>query len=104
MSKQFDATLNSMIGAAPAEWVRAFAEVAGVAAGPSQVVDTDLAATVKSDKVFQIGGPKPMLPHLEFEVNPSLGVPRRLMRYDTLIDYQYDLPVETALVLLRRKA
>ena len=104
MAKQFDATLNSMIDAAPAEWVRAFAAMAGVAAGPSQVVDTDLALTVQSDKVFEIGGPHPMLLHLEFEVNPSLGVPRRLMRYNTLIDYQYDLPVETILVLLRRKA
>ena len=104
MAKPFDATLNSMIDAGPAEWVQAFAELAGVSAGPSQIVDTDLATTVQSDKVFKIDGPSPMLLHLEFEVNPSLGIPRRLMRYNTLIDYKYDLPVETVLVLLRRKA
>jgi hypothetical protein len=104
MAKPFDATLNALISARPEDWARYFAHLAGIPPGPFESLDTDLATTVQADKVFRINGEKPAILHLELEANPRLGVPRDLMRYNTLIDHQHDLPVESVLVLLRPKA
>lgn len=104
MAKPFDATLNALLTARPGDWAAYFARQVAIPAGPHEVLDTDLATTVQADRIFRINGAKPALLHLELEANPRLGVPRDLMRYNTLIDHQYDLPVETVLVLLRPKA
>jgi Domain of unknown function (DUF4351) len=42
--------------------------------------------------------------HLELEANPRTGIPAELLRYNTRIAHQHDLPVETVLILLRPKA
>ncbi len=104
MAKPFDATLNSLIDLRPGDWAACFAALTGIPPGPSTVVDTDLATTLQADKVFRIDGASPSLLHLELEANPRRGIPRELMRYNTLIDHQHDLPVESVLVLLRPKA
>ncbi|MBL8867863.1 MAG: DUF4351 domain-containing protein, partial [Planctomycetia bacterium] len=59
---------------------------------------------VQADKLYRIDGPQPSILHLELEANPRLGIPRELMRYNTLVDHQHGLPVESVLVLLRPKA
>jgi len=104
MAKPFDATLNSLIDLQPEAWVNCFAQLVGIPTGPSIVLDTDLATTLQADKVFRIDGDRPSVLHLELEANPRTGIPRELMRYNTLIDHQHELPVETVLVLLRPKA
>ena len=104
MAKPFDATLNALIDLRPGDWADGFARLAGIPPGPSTVLDTDLATTLQADKLFRIDGPRPSLLHLELEANPRTGIPRELMRYNTLIDHQHDLPVATVLILLRPKA
>jgi hypothetical protein len=104
MAKPFDATLNALIDARPDDWANGFGRLVGIPPGPCEVLDTDLATTVQADKVFRINGPQPAILHLELEANPRLGVPHDLLRYNTLIDHQHGLPVETVLVLLRPKA
>ena len=104
MAKPFDATLNALIDLCPDDWAAGFARVAEIPAGPSAVLDSDLATTVQADKLFRIDGPSPAVLHLELEANPRLGIPRDLMRYNTLIDHQHGLPVETVLILLRPNA
>lgn len=104
MAKPFDATLNSMIDLQPADWASCFGSIVGIPPGPSTALDTDLATTLQADKLFRIDGERPALLHLELEANPRTGIPRELMRYNTLIDHQHDLPVETVLILLRPKA
>ncbi|WP_020471228.1 RpnC/YadD family protein [Zavarzinella formosa] len=104
MSKPFDATLNGMIDTGPDQWANRFARIAGIPPGPSVPVDTDLATTLQADKVFRFNGPSPNLLHLELEANPRTGIPSELLRYNTIIAHQNDLPVETVLILLRRKA
>ena len=104
MAKPFDATLNALIDLRPGDWADGFARLAGIPPGPSTVLDTDLATTLQADKLFRIDGPRPSLLHLELEANPRTGIPRELMRYNTLIDHQHDLPVSSVLILLRRKA
>lgn len=74
MAKPFDATLNAMID--PDDWAAAFARIAGIPPGPSSILDTDLATSVRADKIFRINGPLPAAFHLELEANPRLGIPR----------------------------
>ncbi len=104
MAKQYDASLNDLIGASPDDWAAYFARLAGIPPGPAEAFDTDLATTVQADRVFRIGGTVPAVLHLELEANGRLGIPRELLRYNTLIDHHYDLPVETVLILMRPKA
>ena len=59
---------------------------------------------MQADKLFRIDGAEPAVLHLELEANPRSGIPRDLMRYNTLVDHQHGLPVETVLILLRPKA
>lgn len=104
MAKPFDATLNSLIDLRPDDWANGFGRLAGIPPGPSTALDTDLATTLQADKLFRIDGPRPAILHLELEANPRLGIPRELLRYNTLIDLAHDLPVHTVLILLRPKA
>ena len=104
MAKPFDATLNALIDLCPSDWANTFARFAGIPEGPIEVLDTDLATTLQADKLFRIGGPQPMLLHLELEANPRSGIPRDLMRQSRLIDHVHDTPVETVLILLLPKA
>ena len=104
MAKPFDATLNALIDINPSEWAAGFGRIAGIPPGPCTVLDTDLATSLQADKLFRIDGERPCLLHLELEANPRSGIPRELMRYNTLVDQRDDLPVETVLVLLRPKA
>ncbi|MDY3562501.1 hypothetical protein R5W23_003967 [Gemmata sp. JC673] len=104
MAKPFDATLNSLIDLRPGDWAGYFAHLTGIPSGPWDSLDTDLATTLQADRLFRINGPKPALLHLELEANHRLGVPRELLRYNTLIDHLHDLPVETVLAVLRPKA
>ena len=104
MAKPFDATLNALIDLRPGDWADAFGRLAGIPPGPSVVLDTDLATTLQAEKLFRIEGESPSLLHLELEANPRTGIPRDLMRYNTLIDHQHNLPVASVLILLRPKA
>lgn len=104
MSKPFDATLNALITVRPDDWAAYFARLTGIPPGPCESLDTDLATTLQADRIFRINGASPAMLHLELEANPRLGVPRDLMRYNTLIDHQHNLPVESVLILLRPKA
>lgn len=104
MAKPYDATLNDLIDLRPDDWAAGFGRLAGIPPGPSTVLDTDLATTLQADKLFRIDGPRPAVLHLEFQSSSRLGIPRELMRYNTLIDHQHDLPVHTVLVLLRPTA
>lgn len=104
MGKPFDATLNALIDLRAEDWAATFARLAGLPPGPSVALDTDLATTLQADKLFRIEGPPASILHLELEANPRTGIPRELMRYNTLVDHQHDLPVSTILVLLRPKA
>lgn len=104
MHKKFDSTLNTMIDTHPEEWAACFAKIAGIPPGRASVIDTDLATNVQADKIFLIESAPPCLLHLELVVNPRLGIPNDLLRYNILADRAHDLPVESVLILLRPKA
>ncbi len=103
-TKPFDTSLKGLIGLKPDVWAQFFAQLVGIPPGPSAEIDSTLSVTAQSDAVFRIDGPTPTLLHLEFESDHELGMPRRLLRYNVLIDHKHNLPVESVLVLLHRQA
>lgn len=104
MQKQYDATLNDLIDLRPDDWAAGFAKLAGIPPGPSTALDTDLATTLQADKLFRIDGLRPAILHLELQSSSRPGIPRELLRYNTFVDQQHDLPVHTVLILLRPRA
>ena len=104
MSKPYDATLNRLIDTCPNDWAAFLATRVGLTPQPAEVIDSDLSVTVQADKVFRLPGPPPALIHLEAEVSSRRGVPRRLHRYNALLDYTYDEIVHSVVMLLRPEA
>ena len=108
MFKPFDVLMKSLVEESPAAWLR-FAGANATAAELLEdidilALDTDLATvTTSCDKIFRITFPLPKLIHLEFE-SDGKNVPKRVHRYHVLIDYKYDLPVQSVVFLLRKEA
>jgi predicted transposase YdaD len=102
VSKTFDPTLQELVESYPAAWLR----VLGLPVhSPVQVVNADLATiTTEADKVIRVGGPSPWLAHLELQVSRDRGLPSRTFRYSVLIFDRHQLPVLSAIVLLRPEA
>jgi predicted transposase YdaD len=100
--KPFDATTKYLLERDPAAWL---AYVGVEPTGPAAVVDSDvstLAADV--DKAIRVAGRRPWLVHLEFQSGPDRRLAERLRYYNTLLGYRHRLPVQSAVVLLRREA
>jgi hypothetical protein len=102
LAKHYDATLKDLLETDPSAWLE-FLHVGQ--AGPIRVIDSDLATvTAAADKVLLLDGPTPSLIHVEFQASHDLGLPRRLLWYNVLLDYKHDLPVHSVAVLLRPEA
>jgi hypothetical protein len=102
LAKHYDATLKDLLEADPSAWLE-FLHVGPT--GPIRVIDSDLATvTAAADKVLLRDGQAPSLIHIEFQVSHDLGLPRRLLWYNVLLDYRHDLPVLSVAVLLRPEA
>lgn len=104
MGKQFDASLNGLIDAGPADWAAFLAPRVGLPPGPAHLLDTDLSVAAQSDKAFYLPGPPAAVIHVELEADSRLGVPARLLRYNVLTGHARPEPVHTVLVLLRPEA
>ncbi|HYH65584.1 MAG TPA: hypothetical protein VD866_12880 [Urbifossiella sp.] len=99
--KPYDASLNALIDAGPADWVRLLAPRVGLTPGPTEPVDTDLSVTAQSDKAFRLSGPPAAILHVELEAGARRGIPGRLLRYNVLLGYNRDEPVYSVIVLLK---
>ncbi len=60
--------------------------------------------TAEADKAIRIGGPRPMIVHLEMLAGRDLKLPERLHWYNTLLRRRHGLPVWSVAVLLRPAA
>ncbi len=102
MAKPFDATTKYLVETYPEDWLA----MAGLPPdGPVQAIDANLSTiTAEADKVLRVGGPDPWLAHVEFQAGRESQLPRRLLRYNTLLDDRHDLPVRSIAVLLRPAA
>src|SRR5581483_1745873 len=101
MAKPFDATLKSLLEASPRDWPA----LAGYPAAAAEVIDADVSTiSGAADKVLRIPGPPPWLMHLEFQTGPDRSLPRRVHGYNALLEDRHDLPVRSAVILLRPQA
>lgn len=102
MPKPYDATTKFLVEGFPADWL-AFAGLGPV--GRVAVIDANLSTiTAEAEKVLRVDGPEPWLAHVEFQTSHQAGFPRRLLRYNTLLDDRHDLPTRCLAVLLRPEA
>jgi predicted transposase YdaD len=102
MPKPFDATLKELVAAYPQDWA---AHLGLPAATPVEVIDADLSAvTAGADRVLRILEPSPWLLHLEFQASRDKGLPRRVLKYNVLLQDRHKQPAESVILLLRREA
>jgi predicted transposase YdaD len=70
-----------------------------------EVIDADVSTvTAAADKVLRVHDPDPRLVHLELQAGRDVHLPQRTLRYNVLLDYRHDLPVESVVVLLHPEA
>ena len=101
MSKPYDATMKYLIERHPDAWP-AFL---GLPAAEVQVVEADLSTvTASADKVLLIKTVPSSLLHVEFQSSFEERLDKRILRYNVLLDYEQDLTVESAVILLRPAA
>jgi predicted transposase YdaD len=102
MAKTFDALTRSLLESYPADWLSQLGLIHGE---PVRVVNSDLSTlTAEADKVIRVDGPEPWLVHVELQTGYDRSLPRRLLRYNALLNVRHDLPVHTVAVLLRPEA
>jgi predicted transposase YdaD len=102
MSKHFDATVKKLVDTDPASWLRL---LLGREVGPASVLNADLATVVsEADEILKIEADPPWLVHIEFQSSYDRSLPIRLQRYNLLVKYRHELPVQSIALLLRRAA
>ncbi|MBX6315825.1 MAG: hypothetical protein IRY99_23365 [Isosphaeraceae bacterium] len=102
MSKPFNATTRELLGAFPESWL---AYVGIDPEGPVLAIDADVSTiSAEVDKVLRIEGPEPYLVHIELQASADRTLPRRLWRYNALLDLKHDLRVRSIAILLRPAA
>lgn len=100
--KKFDASPKALLQYGPADWP-AFV---GVSASSVEIVDADVSTvTAATDKVLLVhAAAGDRIQHFDFQSGPDATMPCRMHRYNPLLEYRHELPVESILVLLARKA
>src|SRR4051794_24089543 len=102
MPKTFDALTRSLLESHPADWLTLLGLIHGE---PARVVNSDVSTvTAEADKVIRVDGPEPWLVHIERQTGLNTTLPRRLLRYNALLNLRHNLPVHSVAVLLRPEA
>ena len=102
MSKPFDASPKSLLQYGPEDWP----PFVGVQARAVEIVDADISTvTGATDKVLRLHAAEgDRIQHFDFQSGPDAALPRRAHRYNALLEDRHDLPVESIVILLARKA
>lgn len=102
MPKPYDVTTKDLLRRDPPSWL---AYLGLGVAGPIEVVDADLSTVpAEGDRVYRIRGRSAHLVHVEMQSHPDPRLPRRLWRYNAMLDLKYDLRVRSIALLLRAAA
>lgn len=102
-SKPYDTSVKRLIAQRPED----FAAWLGYAGRPVQLENVDLSLSQPSvDALLRIGGPSPLLLHIEAQVSFDADLEARLMMYHALLHYRdrERLPVKTVVLFLRPRA
>ncbi|HUY36199.1 MAG TPA: hypothetical protein VMV69_25900 [Pirellulales bacterium] len=102
MSLPYDATLKELVRRYPLDWLAGL-EIEVDA--PVRALDVDLSTvSAQADTVLGIGEPLSLVVHLEFQSGRDPSLSRRLLKYNGLLHERFEVPVHSAVVLLRRQA
>ena len=97
-SKPYDALTRSLLEARPGDWLALFGLGGGA---PAKVVESELSTvTAEADKVIRVEAAEPWIVHVEVQSGYDRSLPRRLLRYNALLNVRHDLPVHSVAVLL----
>jgi predicted transposase YdaD len=103
MSLHYDATSKLLIEIAPEGWVTLLGQPR--TSDQVELVDSDLSTvSASADKVIRVNDPTPWILHLEFQTGSDSNLPRRLLRYNALLQEVHELEVASVVVLLRKEA
>jgi predicted transposase YdaD len=104
MKKPYDATTRTLFEMGPPDW-------AGYLGSPladprlARVIDSNLSTIVaEADKVLWIDAPEPWIEHVELQAGRDIRLIDRGHLYNTILGYQFRVPIRTSLVLLRPAA
>ncbi len=98
MSKPFDATAKELLEIDPRAWLEL---LLGRSFNRVRILNVDLSTiTTEADSVLLVEEPDPWIVHLEFQSSYDPDLPRRLHRYNTLVNYRYRRPVQSVALLL----
>lgn len=102
MPFRFDATLKDIVAQHLADFAAAFGLLGN---GPLSLLNVDLSTiSAATDLVFQRGDPPSEIVDVNFQSSADRLLPNRLHLYSALLNFRYNLPVQTVLVLLREQA
>lgn len=102
MSQPYDATTKFLLEFQPQDWLAC----AGLhTTARVRAVDADLSTvTTDADMVFLVEEQEPWMAHFELQGQNEKLLSLRVARYNVLIEYQFETPVISVLVLLRPEA
>jgi predicted transposase YdaD len=102
MSKPFDATTRDLIESDPRAWAEF---LLGRKLDRVRILNVDLSTiTTEADSVLEIDEAEPWLVHVEFQSGYDATLPRRLLRYNVLVNHRHERPVQSIALLLCRDA
>ncbi len=102
MSKPFDATTKELIESDPRAWLEL---LLGRRLERVRTLNVDLSTiTAEGDSVISVEDATPWLVHVEFQSSYDPTLPLRLQRYNVLVNYRHQLPVQSVALLLCRDA
>jgi predicted transposase YdaD len=102
--KRFDPTGRKLIEMGPPDWV---AWLGNPVADPGRVkvIDSNISTvTAEADKVLWVDEPEPWIQHIELQAGRDVKLADRAHVYSTVLNAHHQVPVRTALVLLRPAA
>ena len=100
--KKIDTTTRELLADDPPAWINYFGLYV---LGSIQVMDSNVASTAaETDQVYRVAKPRPHLIHIEMQARWDNTLPRRLWRYNALLDLKYDFRVRSVVLLLRPTA
>jgi hypothetical protein len=98
----FDATMKDMVGMQTSDYAAYFDMPSN---RPSSLLNVDLSTiSAATDVVIGLGTPVEEITDLNFQAGPDPNVANRLLLYNSLLRFHYDIPVRSILVLLHPKA
>lgn len=100
MSKPFDAATKRLVESDPIAWLRFL----GLPGEQAELIDADLATVVaEADRILRVTNPD-YLAHFELQATYRVDMGDRMLFYNVVAYYKYHVPIESAIVLLRKEA